>query len=76
MKNAFTLLKSKTAKAAAVVTGALASTATFAQETGISSAISAAETEGVSSVTLAVGAVIAVAAVAMGFSIIRGIISR
>lgn len=74
MKNVFTVLRSKGAKiSAAVAAGSLMASPSFAD---VAADITAAQTEGVSNVTLAVGAVIAIAAVALGVSIIRGLLSR
>ena len=56
-----------------LVLSSLAAVPAFAD---ISADIGAAETAGVSNVTLAVGAVIAIAAVVLGVGIIRGLLSR
>jgi hypothetical protein len=74
MKNTFTVLRSKGVKfGAAVVAASATASPAFAD---IAADINAAQTSGVSNVTLAVGAVIAIAAVALGVSIIRGLLSR
>jgi hypothetical protein len=74
MKNTFTVLRSKGIKVvSAVAAASVFATPAFAD---IAADIGAAQTAGVSNVALAVGAVIAIAAVALGVSIIRGLLSR
>ena len=74
MKTTFSVLRSKGfALKTAVLAGSFAA---FPALADISADIGAAETAGVSNVTLAVGAVIAIAAVVLGVGIIRGLLSR
>lgn len=74
MKNVYSVLRSQglPMKAALVAASTVASSA-FAD---VSADIAAAEAAGVSNVTLAVGAVIAIAAIVLGVSIIRSLLSR
>lgn len=76
MKNLSTSVRAKgVAFKTMVATGllAVASTPAFAQ---VADDIAAAKAEGISNVTLAVGAVIAIAAIALGVGIIRSLLSR
>lgn len=59
-----------------VLAGVFSSVAATSAFADIAADIGAAQTAGVSNVTLAVGAVVAIAAVALGISIIRGLLSR
>lgn len=68
-----TFLKSFRSKAALVGVTTLATMPAFAD---IAADIAAAESAGVSNVTLAAGAVIAIAAVVLGIGIIKGLLSR
>lgn len=74
MKNTFSVLRSKGVKVSAAASALLVTATPVLAD--VAADIAAAKTEGVSNVTLAVGAVIAIAAVALGVSIIRGLLSR
>lgn len=74
MKTTFAVLRSKGVKFGAAVAGSVALVSpAFAD---VAADIASAQTEGVSNVTLAVGAVISIAAICLGISIIRSILTR
>jgi hypothetical protein len=73
MKNAFSVLRSRAVKfgtAATVLASAGAANADTA------AAIAAAESAGISQVTLAIGAVVAICALVMGLNIVIGLLKR
>lgn len=69
------MIKSKKVVALKAAVG-VAAAAALPASAQVADAIAAAQSEGISNVTLAVGAIIAVAAVALGVSIIRSLLSR
>lgn len=73
MKNYFVLLKTRTGKTAAAVASVIAAASAHAD---IAADIAAAETSGISNVTAAAGAVIAVAAIVLGIGIVLSLLKR
>lgn len=77
MKTAFSVLRSKGVKMkAAVSTGVLAFAVNNPVFADMAADINAAKTDGISNVTLAAGAVIAIAAIVLGIGIIRNLLAR
>jgi hypothetical protein len=74
MKNAFVLLRSKGVKVVAAVSASMV--AASSAHADIAADIAAAQTSGISNVTLAVGAVIAVAAIVLGVGIVLSLMKR
>ncbi len=73
MKNQFSVLRSKGVKLATAVAALSASAATFAIDT---TAISAAQADGVSAVTLVVGGLIGIVAIVVGVNIVINMLKK
>lgn len=73
MKTTFSVLRSKGFKLSAITAAVVSSAGAHAD---IEASIAAAQASGISNVTLAVGAVIAVAAIVLGVSIVLSLMKR
>ena len=74
MKNLFSTMRSKVAKVAASLAAAVAVAAPAHAD--IETAITAAQAAGISQVTLAIGAVVAICALVMGLNIVIGLLKK
>jgi hypothetical protein len=74
LKNTFTVLRSKGVKLASAVAASVAVVAPAHAD--IEDAITAAQSAGISQVTLAIGAVVAICALVMGLNIIVGLLKK
>lgn len=74
MKNTFSVLRSKGVKVASAVAASVA--VVSPAHADIEAAITAAQTAGISQVTLAIGAVVAICALVMGLNIIVGLMKK
>ena len=74
MKNTFTLLRSQSVKVGSAIAASLAVVSTAHAD--VAADIAAAETAGISQVTLAIGAVVAICALVMGLNIVIGLLKK